>query len=131
MKCACDLLYCYLWPATLYNILLSVACHALQYIVICGLPRCTIYCYLWPATLYNILLSVACHALQYIVICGLPRSTIYCCLWPATLYNILLSVACHALQYTFHIISQKASFSEQKKIGEHKECVVIFCTSFL
>jgi hypothetical protein len=44
---------------------------------------------------------------------------------------ILSSVACHALKYIFRIISQTAAFSEQKKISEHKMCVVIFRTSFL
>jgi len=77
MQNECAVLYCHLWPVRLYSILSSVACPAVQYIVICGLSGCTVYCHLWPVRLYSILSSVACPAVQYIVICGLSGCTVH------------------------------------------------------
>ena len=42
---------------------------------------------------------------------------------------ILLSVACVAVQYVSHYLLNSTT-SEEKKVIEHKMCVLIFCTTF-
>ena len=44
---------------------------------------------------------------------------------------LLSSVSCPAVQYFFRIISQTAHDFRQKKVIEHKTCVLIFSTTFV
>ena len=69
--------YSFVWPYTLYSLLICVAIQIALITNLCGLTHCTDYSFVWPYTLHSLLICVALHIALITHLCGLTHCTNY------------------------------------------------------